>query len=92
MGDLVPLNKRYLNKWLYFPLQVWYAASYADFVNQKIHDVTEEERKGDSLHLLNIIITTVHNRRQSLSLGFSWSSPFVVLFSAPGAREELALL
>ena len=28
-------------------LQVWYAASYAEFVNQKIHDVTEEERKGD---------------------------------------------
>uniref|UniRef100_A0A665VZ67 PR domain zinc finger protein 10 n=1 Tax=Echeneis naucrates TaxID=173247 RepID=A0A665VZ67_ECHNA len=26
-------------------LKVWYAASYADFVNQKIHDVTEEERK-----------------------------------------------
>lgn len=27
-------------------LQVWYAASYAEFVNQKVHDVTEEERKG----------------------------------------------
>ncbi|KAM9732864.1 LOW QUALITY PROTEIN: PR domain zinc finger protein 10 [Menidia menidia] len=26
-------------------LKVWYAASYAEFVNQKIHDVTEEERK-----------------------------------------------
>ncbi|XP_066567028.1 PR domain zinc finger protein 10 [Amia ocellicauda] len=26
-------------------LKVWYAASYADFVHQKIHDVTEEERK-----------------------------------------------
>lgn len=26
-------------------LKVWYAASYADFVNQKIHDVTDEERK-----------------------------------------------
>ncbi|MEQ2182861.1 hypothetical protein GOODEAATRI_026651, partial [Goodea atripinnis] len=25
---------------------VWYAASYADFVNQKIHDVTDEERKA----------------------------------------------
>ncbi|XP_013914545.1 PREDICTED: PR domain zinc finger protein 10-like, partial [Thamnophis sirtalis] len=25
--------------------QVWYAASYAEFVNQKIHDVSEEERK-----------------------------------------------
>ncbi|KAA8594105.1 hypothetical protein FQN60_004939 [Etheostoma spectabile] len=24
---------------------VWYAASYAEFVNQKIHDVTEEEKK-----------------------------------------------
>ncbi|XP_038145889.1 PR domain zinc finger protein 10 isoform X3 [Cyprinodon tularosa] len=27
-------------------LKVWYAASYADFVNQKIHDVTDEERKA----------------------------------------------
>jgi len=27
-------------------LQVWYAASYAEFVNQKVHDVTDEERKG----------------------------------------------
>ncbi|KAJ6656070.1 hypothetical protein lerEdw1_004476 [Lerista edwardsae] len=26
-------------------LKVWYAASYADFVNQKIHDISEEERK-----------------------------------------------
>ncbi|CAL8363642.1 unnamed protein product [Merluccius merluccius] len=26
-------------------LKVWYAASYAQFVNQKIHNVTEEERK-----------------------------------------------
>uniref|UniRef100_A0A8C3EF21 PR/SET domain 10 n=1 Tax=Corvus moneduloides TaxID=1196302 RepID=A0A8C3EF21_CORMO len=26
-------------------LKVWYAASYAEFVNQKIHDITEEERK-----------------------------------------------
>ncbi|TKS80717.1 Zinc finger protein 10 [Collichthys lucidus] len=26
-------------------LKVWYAASYAEFVSQKIHDVTEEERK-----------------------------------------------
>uniref|UniRef100_A0A8C5BVR3 PR domain zinc finger protein 10 n=1 Tax=Gadus morhua TaxID=8049 RepID=A0A8C5BVR3_GADMO len=26
-------------------LKVWYAASYAQFVNQKIHTVTEEERK-----------------------------------------------
>uniref|UniRef100_A0A673BB48 PR domain zinc finger protein 10 n=1 Tax=Sphaeramia orbicularis TaxID=375764 RepID=A0A673BB48_9TELE len=26
-------------------LKVWYAASYAEFVNQKIHSVTEEERK-----------------------------------------------
>ncbi|XP_061576429.1 PR domain zinc finger protein 10 isoform X2 [Cololabis saira] len=26
-------------------LKVWYAASYAEFVNQKIHDVTEEEMK-----------------------------------------------
>uniref|UniRef100_A0AAQ5X2G8 PR domain zinc finger protein 10 n=1 Tax=Amphiprion ocellaris TaxID=80972 RepID=A0AAQ5X2G8_AMPOC len=26
-------------------LKVWYAASYAEFVNQKIHDVTDEERK-----------------------------------------------
>ncbi|KAJ8403800.1 hypothetical protein AAFF_G00346680 [Aldrovandia affinis] len=26
-------------------LKVWYAASYADFVNQKIHNVTDEERK-----------------------------------------------
>lgn len=34
-------------------LQVWYAASYAEFVNQKIHDVTEEERKGDSTQGLN---------------------------------------
>lgn len=31
-----------------FPLQVWYAASYAEFVNKKIHEITEEERKGDS--------------------------------------------
>ncbi|XP_037395943.1 PR domain zinc finger protein 10 isoform X2 [Pygocentrus nattereri] len=27
-------------------LKVWYAASYAEFVNKKIHDVTEEERKA----------------------------------------------
>lgn len=27
-------------------LKVWYAASYAEFVNQKIHSVTEEERKA----------------------------------------------
>uniref|UniRef100_A0A671KSE7 PR domain zinc finger protein 10 n=1 Tax=Sinocyclocheilus anshuiensis TaxID=1608454 RepID=A0A671KSE7_9TELE len=26
-------------------LKVWYAASYAEFVNQKVHDVTDEERK-----------------------------------------------
>lgn len=26
-------------------LKVWYAASYAEFVHQKVHDVTEEERK-----------------------------------------------
>ncbi|XP_075377492.1 PR domain zinc finger protein 10 isoform X4 [Mycteria americana] len=26
-------------------LKVWYAASYAEFVNQKIHDISEEERK-----------------------------------------------
>ncbi|KAJ8402155.1 hypothetical protein AAFF_G00370200 [Aldrovandia affinis] len=26
-------------------LKVWYAASYAEFVNQKIHDITDEERK-----------------------------------------------
>lgn len=30
-----------------FLLQVWYAASYAEFVNQKIHDISEEERKGN---------------------------------------------
>ncbi|XP_040287936.1 PR domain zinc finger protein 10 isoform X1 [Bufo bufo] len=26
-------------------LRVWYAASYAEFVNQKIHDISQEERK-----------------------------------------------
>ncbi|XP_065739092.1 PR domain zinc finger protein 10 isoform X8 [Phocoena phocoena] len=26
-------------------LKVWYAASYAEFVNRKIHDISEEERK-----------------------------------------------
>uniref|UniRef100_A0A6I8R1A9 PR domain zinc finger protein 10 n=1 Tax=Xenopus tropicalis TaxID=8364 RepID=A0A6I8R1A9_XENTR len=26
-------------------LKVWYAASYAEFVNEKIHDITQEERK-----------------------------------------------
>ncbi|XP_041425124.1 PR domain zinc finger protein 10 isoform X5 [Xenopus laevis] len=26
-------------------LKVWYAASYAEYVNQKIHDITQEERK-----------------------------------------------
>nr|XP_014340404.1 PREDICTED: PR domain zinc finger protein 10 isoform X2 [Latimeria chalumnae] len=26
-------------------LKVWYAASYAEFLNQKIHDISEEERK-----------------------------------------------
>ncbi|XP_050777512.1 PR domain zinc finger protein 10 isoform X3 [Gopherus flavomarginatus] len=26
-------------------LKVWYAASYAEFVNQKIHDISEQERK-----------------------------------------------
>lgn len=36
---------------------MWYAASYAEFVNQKIHDVTEEERKGPCLHLQNIIFS-----------------------------------
>uniref|UniRef100_A0A2K6A711 PR/SET domain 10 n=1 Tax=Mandrillus leucophaeus TaxID=9568 RepID=A0A2K6A711_MANLE len=29
----------------YIHLKVWYAASYAEFVNQKIHDISEEERK-----------------------------------------------
>lgn len=33
--------------YLVFLLQVWYAASYAEFVNQKIHDISEEERKGN---------------------------------------------
>ena len=34
---------------------MWYAASYAEFVNQKIHDVTEEERKGeDSFFIVNV--------------------------------------
>lgn len=32
--------------WCTWFLQVWYAASYAEFVNQKIHDISEEERKG----------------------------------------------
>ncbi|KAB0405051.1 hypothetical protein E2I00_012260 [Balaenoptera physalus] len=27
-------------------LKVWYAASYAEFVNRKIHDISEEERKA----------------------------------------------
>lgn len=36
---------------------MWYAASYAEFVNQKIHDVTEEERKGPCLHLQKIIFS-----------------------------------
>ncbi|XP_062860599.1 PR domain zinc finger protein 10 isoform X1 [Trichomycterus rosablanca] len=26
-------------------LKVWYAASYAEFVNKKVHDITDEERK-----------------------------------------------
>lgn len=33
-------------------MQVWYAASYAEFASQKIHDVTEEERKGYTQDLL----------------------------------------
>lgn len=69
---------------------MWYAASYAEFVNHKIHDVTEEERKGESLHimltLLNINtmsqpycddmcpVTTSYNSTS----GCSWSSLSVV--------------
>lgn len=44
---LVPSKKCYIT--LSFLLQVWYAASYAEFVNQKIHDISEEERKGNKL-------------------------------------------
>lgn len=36
-----------MSYYLVLLLQVWYAASYAEFVNQKIHDITEEERKGN---------------------------------------------
>lgn len=44
---LVPFHVRKCYVTLYFPLKVWYAASYAEFVNQKIHDISEEERKGN---------------------------------------------
>lgn len=67
-----------------FP-QVWYAASYAEFVNQKIHSVTEEERKGEMLHL--ICAFSLYPITSSGSC-----SPSVSLVSAAGAGEELALL
>ncbi|XP_059722977.1 PR domain zinc finger protein 10 isoform X4 [Haemorhous mexicanus] len=40
-----PLVRQTELKDCYIHLKVWYAASYAEFVNQKIHDITEEERK-----------------------------------------------
>lgn len=69
-------------------LQVWYAASYAEFVNQKIHDVTEEERKGD--------LTQGLNCKQFNKIKTSQLVIFLCLtpcsFSATWAREQLALL
>lgn len=49
---------------------MWYAASYAEFVNQKIHDVTEEERKGPCLHLQNIIFSRAVLSRVVLTSDF----------------------
>lgn len=47
---------------------MWYAASYAEFVNQKIYNVTEEERKGELLmnlffvlHFSYLFITQIRN-------------------------------
>ncbi|XP_061870079.1 PR domain zinc finger protein 10 isoform X4 [Colius striatus] len=40
-----PLVRQTELKDCYIHLKVWYAASYAEFVNQKIHDISEEERK-----------------------------------------------
>ncbi|KAM6312498.1 PR domain zinc finger protein 10 isoform 4-T5 [Podargus strigoides] len=40
-----PLVRQTELKDCYMHLKVWYAASYAEFVNQKIHDISEEERK-----------------------------------------------
>lgn len=63
---------------------MWYAASYAEFVNQKIHDVTEEERKGPCLHLKKILFSPAMFSSVVLTNGF--------FFSAARAGEELALL
>lgn len=49
---------------------MWYAASYAEFVNQKIHDVTEEERKGPCLHLKNILFSPAMFSSVVLTNGF----------------------
>lgn len=49
---------------------MWYAASYAEFVNQKIHDVTEEERKGPYLLLQNIIFSCAVFSRVVLTSDF----------------------
>lgn len=38
---------------------MWYAASYAEFVSQKIHNVTEEERKGESPHIMLNVHTSL---------------------------------
>lgn len=52
---------------------MWYAASYAEFVNQKIHDVTEEERKGPCLHLKNILFSPAMFSSVVLTNGFFFS-------------------
>ncbi len=71
---------------------MWYAASYAEFVNHKIHDVTEEERKGESLHIILVLVNIniksqpycedtcpiTKSYNSSSSSGRSWSSLSVV--------------
>lgn len=41
-------------------MQVWYAASYAEFVNQKIHDISEEERKGGCTFYILYMISKLY--------------------------------
>ncbi|XP_067910350.1 PR domain zinc finger protein 10 [Heterodontus francisci] len=45
-------------------LKVWYAASYADFVERKIHDISEEERK---VAIEMVLLITLFSGSTSLS-------------------------
>ncbi|KAG8141500.1 hypothetical protein E2320_007118 [Naja naja] len=46
-------------------LKVWYAASYAEFVNQKIHDVSEEERKDIDYRLVYLENTVLREQEKN---------------------------